>query len=429
MTQPTPAPHEVFTPGEIPLKEHNVYVPRSSVEARLRQFLQRNQVAVVFGEYGVGKTTVVQRFLRDEVESERVVYVASVSGKSLIDVFAAVLEQLEYTTPVEHTLSRTKEGGGGVEFVIVKGSGRVSETEQVARRHIVTTPTDIRFNALLREHKMIVVLDEMHRATDEFRHEVADWIKATRTGEGSFGLYLIGTSMDAQKLVAPDPGIDRYVKEAPVSLLSDDEAKYIVVTGFATLGIEISEELVARIVRTSAGAPTIVQSLCLDASESALSAGRDSLQPDDLAFAVDRYLEENGKRLLASYFKAIETTGPKRYRKQVLHAVASAAGDYVTMEEVRAYVSLTLGEDVPSTALSGPLRMLKEKDYGSVLQDVERIVSGSRVHNLTAFVDPMMKSFVRFMMNLDKSELMPSEARLLNIAAAEDSTTPSSVES
>lgn len=356
------------------------------------------------------------------------VYVASVSGKSLIDVFAAVLEQLEYTTPVEHTLSRTKEGGGGVEFVIVKGSGRVSETEQVARRHIVTTPTDIRFNALLREHKMIVVLDEMHRATDEFRHEVADWIKATRTGEGSFGLYLIGTR-DAQKLVAPDPGIDRYVKEAPVSLLSDDEAKYIVVTGFATLGIEISEELVARIVRTSAGAPTIVQSLCLDASESALSAGRDSLQPDDLAFAVDRYLEENGKRLLASYFKAIETTGPKRYRKQVLHAVASAAGDYVTMEEVRAYVSLTLGEDVPSTALSGPLRMLKEKDYGSVLQDVERIVSGSRVHNLTAFVDPMMKSFVRFMMNLDKSELMPSEARLLNIAAAEDSTTPSSVES
>lgn len=424
MEKRTPAPHEVFTPGEIPLKEHNVYVPRTSVEKRLRQFLQRNQVAVVFGEYGVGKTTVVQRFLRDEVSPDRVVYISSVSGKSLLDVFAAVLERIEYSVPFDHTLSRTKSGQGGLDLIVVKGSGRVEETEQVTRRHVVSSPTDSKFNALLREHDMVVVLDEMHRASEDFRHAVADWIKATRTGEGSFGLYLIGTSMDAQKLVAPDPGIDRYVKEAPVSLLSDEEAEYIVVEGFKTLEMGIGEELVSRIVRTAAGAPTIVQALCLDASENALDAGRVKLVSGDLAFAVDRYLEENGKRLLASYFKAIETTGPKRYRKRVLHAVASAAGDYVTMEEIRDHVSESLAEDVPSTALSGPLRMLKEDDYGPILQDVDRVVSGSRVHNLTAFVDPMMKSFVRFMMNLDRTELMPNEQRLLDIASEDQMTRP-----
>lgn len=414
-----PAPHEVFTPGEVPLKEHNVYVPRTAVETRLRQFLQRNQVAVVFGEYGVGKTTVVQRFLRDEVDATQVVYIASVSGKTLLDVFATVLERIEYSVPVEHTLARTKSGGGSFDLVVLKGGGEVEETEQVTRRHVVSTPTDTRFNDLLREHGIVVVLDEMHRASDEFRNAVADWIKATRTGNGSFGLYLIGTSMDAQKLVAPDPGIDRYVKEAQVSLLTIAEAEYIVREGFKTLQLQIGDDLVDRIVSTAAGAPTIVQGLCLDAAENALAARRSNIDDEDLVFAVDRYLEENGKRLLASYFKAIETTGPKRYRKRVLYAVASATGDYVTMEDIRSHVSDSLGEDVPSTALSGPLRTLKEKDYGSVLQDVERVVSGSRVHNLTAFVDPMMKSFVRFMMNLDRSDLMPSEERLIAIASDE----------
>lgn len=89
------------------------------------------------------------------------------------------------------------------------------------------------------------------------------------------------------------------------------------------------------------------------------------------------------------------------------------------MEDIRTSVSGALGEDVPSQSLSGPLGALKSPDYGRILQDVERAVSGDRVHNLTTFTDPMMKSFVRFMGNLDKTALMPP-APVLEAAADED---------
>lgn len=89
------------------------------------------------------------------------------------------------------------------------------------------------------------------------------------------------------------------------------------------------------------------------------------------------------------------------------------------MDDIRTWVSANLGEDTPSTALSGPLRALKEPEYGAILQDVERFVGGNRVHNLTAFTDPMMKSFVRFMGNVDNTSLMPSPSELRTIEEAE----------
>ena len=67
-----------------------------------------------------------------------------------------------------------------------------------------------------------------------------------------------------------------------------------------------------------------------------------------------------------------------------------------------------LADDTPSSALSGPLRALKTGEFGKILKDVDREVSGVRIHNLTTFTDPMMKSFVRFMNNLGDTELSPA---------------------
>ena len=51
-------------------------------------------------------------------------------------------------------------------------------------------------------------------------------------------------------------------------------------------------------------------------------------------------------------------------------------------------------------------RIVSSDSYGQTPSGF-RDVSGDRIHNLTAFTDPMMKSFVRFMNNLDQTDLMP----------------------
>jgi ABC-type lipoprotein export system ATPase subunit len=107
-----PEPHEVFTPGKPPLGEHNVYVTRTGAEADLKKYVQRGQVPVVWGEYGVGKSTLVQKYFATQEAAKKLVYVPSVAGLSLPTIFKAVLEHLEYGVIVESTTSDTRTARG-----------------------------------------------------------------------------------------------------------------------------------------------------------------------------------------------------------------------------------------------------------------------------------------------------------------------------
>jgi tRNA A37 threonylcarbamoyladenosine biosynthesis protein TsaE len=58
-------PNKVFTPGRLPLKPTNVYATRRTAEAELSKAYKRSLVPIVYGEYGVGKTSMVRKFFLD----------------------------------------------------------------------------------------------------------------------------------------------------------------------------------------------------------------------------------------------------------------------------------------------------------------------------------------------------------------------------
>ena len=65
------------------------------------------------------------------------------------------------------------------------------------------------------------------------------------------------------------------------------------------------------------GAPALSQEICLDVAEHAVNAGRDEITREDIEESVHTFLLNSQARLTQRYMTAIETTGPKRYRKQV----------------------------------------------------------------------------------------------------------------
>ncbi|WP_166804938.1 ATP-binding protein [Cryobacterium sp. Sr8] len=366
---------------------------------------------VVFGEFGVGKTTLVLRYFQDVKEDGRLVFISSAEALTMARVFEVCLDHLNYSVEVESSSAQSVDANAGVNFGFVKAEAGGTLTDERRRRLVISSPTDTAVISVLSEAKLVLVIDEMHRATDSFRTELVNFIKATRAGAEGFNLVLIGTSLDAKLLVASDEGINRYIQETRVSVMTADEARTIVDQGFEKLKLRIADELADRLVRASVGAPTIVQELCLDSAESALEESRDEVLESDISKAVSRYLDQHEARMSSRYYSAIETQGQKRYRKRILHAMATLESDYATMEDIRDAVSVALGESVPSTALSGPLRDLKEEDYGRILQGVDRVISGEVIQNLSTFTDPMMKSFVRFMGNLDTTGLGTPGAR------------------
>lgn len=198
--------------------------------------------------------------------------------------------------------------------------------------------------------------------------------------------------------------------------MTDDEARFVVLDGMKKLEITITEDLVEAIVRTAAGAPALLQGICLDIAEFVVDGGRSEVRREDLDRAVREFLLQSEARLTRTYMTAIETVGPKRYRKQILRAMAESPNDFVTMDELTKRVSENLGEDTPSTAISGALRDLKQAGYGEILRDVSRPAgSGDRVYNLNTFRDPRMKAFIRVMNAVEEQGLLPSTTDIASL--------------
>ncbi len=404
-------PEDVFTPGRPPLKDTNVYAKRHEAESSLRARLRQGFVPLIYGEFGVGKTTMVRRVIGD---AKTTLYIPTASGKTMTGIFASALERLDYETTTKRSEGRDVSGSGGLDVVVAKAGASATVRRSSETQLVVQTPTDQKVLEILAKAAMTVIIDEMHKGSAKFRGEVADFIKAVNGISRDFPrIVLVGTTSDPEQLVSRDPGIDRIVKEIQVRPITRDEAEYIIRQGFKKLGMNIPGELVDRIVRTAAGAPSIVQALCLDMADSAKGGNRNFVVPTDFSTAITGYVSQaHNQRLVERYMRGIETTGAKRYRKQILHAMASLEKDLVPLEDIRRGVSAQLREDVPSESLSGPLKDLKDERYGKLLKDVER-KEGDRVHNLSRFSDPTMKYFIRFLAELEHEDLLPKQSALV----------------
>jgi RecA/RadA recombinase len=415
--EPDLRPSDVFTPNQFPLEEHNVYAARAVAERALKRSVGRAEIPVVYGEFGVGKTTLIKRFFLSEDRAGRLVHILTPAGKNMDDVARIVLEQLNYSVEVGGE-ARSRQGAevsveGGGSFIPLKARFRGSTDRETVKRTelLVTTPTDQGLLNVMADGRLTLVIDEMHKASDGFRLQLAELIKsASNLGRGYPRVVVLGTTSDASELVERDEGIDRLISEIRVEPMTDEEAEYVVRDGMLKLGLPIGDGLVNRIVRTAAGAPALLQVICLDVAEKVVQDGRNDVRDSDIEHAIRIFLLSGRARLTRKYMTAIETIGPKRYRKQILRAMAETEGDYVTMDQLIDRVSKQLEEEVQSTALSGPLRELKQAHYGEILMDVERPKElEGRVYNLTAFKDPRMKAFIRAMHAVEEQGLLPSE--------------------
>lgn len=393
-------PKDVFTPNGFPLGEHNVYAARKEAEHALQQAMDRDRSPLIFGEFGVGKTTLVKRFFLPQAETGRFIHMLTPKNKTIEDLTKIVLERMDYTVEIgrEDTVTASVEGSAETsQFLPLKArlTGRLEQKTTARRELVVRTPTDQGLLELMADARLIVAVDEMHKADLAFRENLAEMIKAVNTqGLAYPKIVVLGTAAEASQLVELDGGIDRLVKEIPIGPMTPDEAEFVVRDGMSKLRIELADELVAEIVHTAAGAPALIHEISLDVADLAFKRKNRAATSEDLDYAIRHFLTENHARLTSRYMKAIETTGPRRYRKQILRAMAESPNEYVTREELAQRVSSYVDTDVPGDTLSGPLRELKSAPHGMLLQDVER-PSGGRVHNLTAFNDPQMKAFVR----------------------------------
>ena len=402
-------PNDVFTPGKLPIRPTNVYAARGDAETLFLKTLGRAMIPVVFGEYGVGKTSMARYALREKDSAGLLVNIESVADKSLNDVFARCLEKLGYSvktkriggssssSSLEQSAQAGVSAGGWINALVASKRTRSSgSTEQTEEQFSVTSPTDSKLIEICEAAGVVLLIDELHRATAEFTVDLSKFIKSYGNANcHNFRIVLLGTSSDASRLVSSDPGIDRLIQEVHLKSMTTSESEFVVKKGMADLAVAVDPPTIERVVRTIVGSPSILQYLSLEVAEAAFPRTPRTAVLSDVQDALKAFVETKEARLYKSYVAAVESVGELRYRKQVLRAMAECEDEYITMEQVRTKVSEFLGREIPSTALSGPLRDLKEDRYGPVLSDVERPDGVGRLVNYTTFKDPALKAFIR----------------------------------
>lgn len=407
-------PDKVFRPGKLPINPGNVYANRGEAEKSFRKSLRRGFIPLVYGEYGVGKTSMARHVVKSTYGESKLVNVKSVADVELADVFAQCLEAVGYSVERRRvdsnghstTVERGGEASGNAGWfsakLFSKKSKATNSASSVEKELVVASPTDSKVMEICESNGLVLILDELHRATDTFVDSLAKFIKAYGNSNcENFKIILLGTSSDPSKLVQKDPGIDRLIEDLHLKSMEEPERASLVDSGMADLAIHLEEAAREKLIRFCVGSPNILQYLCLEAAETAFDREPRNLTVQDVEEAVTDYVEKKESRMYRMYMQAIENTGAKRYRKQILRAMSVVEDEYVTMEQIRTKVEEFLGIEVRNTDLSGSLRKLKESVCGPVLRDVERSDGSGTMQNYTTFIDPALKAFIRMQVMRD----------------------------
>lgn len=401
-------PDKVFRPGKLPINPGNVYASRGDSEAEFKKSLSRGFIPLVYGEYGVGKTSMARHIVKSLYDDNKLVNVESVADKDLADIIEQCIEKIGYA--VERTKTDQKlntkvleqggEASAGIGWLSAKLFSKRSNSstsgETIVSEFVVKSPTDSKVIEICEANGIVLILDELHRATDALVEDLVKFIKAYGNSNcEKFKIILLGTSSDPSKLVNKDPGIDRLIEDLHLKSMDDPERIALITSGMNDLAIEISELAVKKLASVCVGSPNILQYLCLESSEKAFGRSPRRLDVDDVNNAVEDYVKKKESRLYRSYMQAIENQGAKRYRKQILRAMSETEDEYVTMEQIREKVETYLGVEVRAQDLSGALRKLKENECGPVLRDIDKNDGTGTIQNYTTFIDPALKAFIR----------------------------------
>jgi Archaeal ATPase. len=373
----------VFTPSA-PIGNKDLFSGRSNqIDSVINAIIQRSQHAVIYGERGVGKTSlanVIKSFLPSDIEmgilTIRVHCDAATSFQSL---FEAILDEIkvEYRSP-----------GIGFSADDIK---RI-ETLRAVLGDKTIDPNQLRFLFRDLQNKIIIIIDEFDRIEDQgTKRLVADTIKNFSDYALDTTFVLVGVADSVNELIAEHLSVERALVQVQMPRMSRKELRLIVDMGLKKLGMTIKEEAMERILKLSQGLPHYTHSLGFYAAQSAISAGRDTVLIADVDKATAEAIHQAQQSIKESYHKAVTSPRGNLY-PQVLLACAMAANDergYFAAGSIKEPLSKILKKNTEISAFNRHLKEFCDKSRGPIIQKV-----GSPRRYRYRFANPLMEPFV-----------------------------------
>jgi len=343
---------------------------------------QPGQHAIVYGERGVGKTSlglVAAELLR--AANVLTAWATCDASDNFSSVWGKALGEIGVTT--------TRHAIGFGE--------RVDESTEPLSRLLASrevTPHNVQgaLQQASRERAIAIFIDEFDRFQDPGgRVLFADTIKALSDRVVSSTVVLIGVADSVGELIREHRSVERALVQIQMPRMSTSELVEIATKGIAAARMTIADAAVARIAALSQGLPHYTHLLTQLAAQAALGKRRAHVGVRDVDAAVTRAMERAQQSIVESYREAVTGTSGSIY-PQVVLACALAEEDefgFFASSAVREPLSRILQKPSRTSTFARHLEELSSESRGAILQK-----SGSAGTARYRFVNPLLQPYI-----------------------------------
>lgn len=380
---------EVFTPGS-PISSLDLFSGRiEQISDILNAYNTRGQHVALYGERGVGKTSIAN-ILADALAARpgstrpTSVRVGCTTGDIYPDLWSSIFKKIG----IEHDLED------------------LVQPEQV-RAHLATldAPT-------------LIIVDEFDRLKEEQTTALfADTIKLLSDEPTRATMLLVGVADSIDDMVRDHKSVSRALRQVQIPRMTIDELEGIIARGAKAIQLAVSQSQREQIASLSEGLPHYTHALGLYAAQRAIEHDRDELNDDDIEAAKATSVRKAQRTIITAYNKATRSAHQDVLFDKVLLACALAEKDELGMFAARSVtgpLSMIMGTSYDIPAFARHLKQFSSDERGNILQR-----HGEERRFFYRFDDPMMQPFV-ILNGLAKSLIDNEKLREIKKAVSSD---------
>jgi Cdc6-like AAA superfamily ATPase len=364
---------QAFTPGS-PIDSRELFAGRRRQTEKLISIIfQKGEHAILYGERGVGKTSLANTLFDFLVVMGKYKYyrakVNCAKDMSFEDLWRSIFKQLVFTS--EDGLTST------VDEVLPTNpnSENIRETFQVFR------------------DPSIIIIDEFDKITDkELRRKLADTIKSLSDNAIDATLILVGVADSIEQLFGEHRSIERAMVQVPMKRMAKSELLEITDNGLAKCdGLTIEDSAKERIADYSQGLPYYTHLLARESGFHAVRSDRTHIGMSDLQEAIKEAVDSQLETNLTAYTKAVSAPRGKNFRPALLACALAPKNEqqWFYAKDVMKPMQLITSKQYDVPAFAKHLKAFCEEERGGVL---ERRGPPRRVQY--RFVKPLMEPYV-----------------------------------
>jgi Cdc6-like AAA superfamily ATPase len=361
---------DTFSP-HAPIDDDALFAGRADIVSKLVETIfQKGQHAIMFGERGVGKTSLAN-ILKDRIFSKaRFVRVTKRNCTKFHD----------FRTMWVHALDDYEIEGKDSEAFLKKD----------------LNPYDIYkfLEGLKKTEKQVIIFDEFDRIEEksEVCHKLADTIKYLADYPTNATIIVIGVADSVGELFGGHQSIHRNVQQVRMPRMNATELRSIFEKRLPVLGVNMPDKLQDVIVDLSQGLPGYTHLIGQGTCVAAIQRYSLDITPRDLKTAIKRCIDGADETVRDAYLKAVRSTKPRHQYREALLACARAETNekgFFNAASIREPFSKILGRavDIPNYA-----RHIKE--FCDPLRGPPLIREGKPKSYEYRFSDPLLRPYV-----------------------------------